>query len=170
MNIIKPQIANHTPHGKLEAGLTVLELLVGLAVVGGLVAIAIPTVKHQQAKAQERKSRSYLQTLTQAQKHHYTLHQAFARSPESLEINDKSKTVKSYDYSIAASNDGRVVTHKARSRRRNLRNQVSVVSLKGSDQIDSLLCEASETNNLLLGNGKLVGDMLFCPEGYRVLR
>ena len=153
-----------------NSGMTVLELLIGLAVAGGGVAIAVPTVKHHQAKAQERKSRSYLQTLTQAQKQHYTLHQSFAQSSASLEINDKSKTAKSYEYSIAASQDGRVVTHKARSRSRNLRNQVSVVSLKGGDQIDSLLCEASDPENLILGNGQLVGATLICPEGYRPLR
>lgn len=153
-----------------NGGMTVFELLVGLVVLGGMVAIAIPTVKHQQAKAQERKSRGYLQTLTQAQKQHYTLHQSFARSPDSLEIDDKSKTKKGYEYSIAASKDGRLVTHKARSRSRNLRHQVSVVSLKGGDQIDSLLCEATDTEILIVGNGKLVGDQLICPEGYLPLR
>ena len=160
-------LARKTP---CHSGMTVLELLIGLAVLGGVAAITVPTVKHQQAKAQERRSRSYLQTLTQAQKQHYTLHQSFAQSPASLEISDKSKTAKSYEYSIAASQNGRVVTHKARSRSRNLRNQVSVVSLQGSDQIDSLLCEASEPDNLILGNGQLVGATLICPEGYRSLR
>ena len=128
-----------------NAGITVFELLIALAVLGGMAAIAVPSVKHQQAKAQERKSRGYLQTLTQAQKQHYTLHQSFARSPESLEIDEKSPAKKGYEYSIAASKDGRLVTHKARSRSRNLRHQVSVVSLKGGDQIDSLLCEATNT-------------------------
>ena len=166
MNIIQHRIANLSDRRKSEAGLTVLELLIGLAVVGGVVAIAIPTVKYQQAKAQERKGRSYLQTLTQAQKQHYTLHQAFAQSTESLEIDDKSKTAKSYEYSIAASNDGRVVTHKARSRNRALRNQVSVVSLQSGNQIDSLLCEANDKGNPILGNGQLIGQQLVCPEGY----
>ena len=150
--------------------MTVLELLIGLAVAGGVVAITVPTVKHQQAKAQERKSRSYLQTLARAQKQHYTLHQSFAKSPDALDIRNQSKTVKDYEYSIAASKDGRVVTHKARSRNRTLRNQVSVVSLKeGEDQIDSLLCEATHRENLILGNGKRIGNQLVCPEGYSPL-
>ena len=166
MNIIQHRIANLSDRRKSEAGLTVLELLIGLVVVGGVVAIAIPTVKYQQAKAQERKGRSYLQTLTQAQKQHYTLHQAFAQSPESLEIDDKSKTAKSYEYSIAASNDGRVVTHKARSSNRAVRNQVSVVSLQSGNQINSLICEATDKENPVLGNGQLIGQQLVCPEGY----
>lgn len=153
-----------------HSGMTLFELLLGVVVLGGVTAIAVPTVKHHQAKAQERQSRSYLQTLTKAQKQHYTLHQSFARSPESLEISDKSKTAKSYEYSIAASKDGRVITHKARSRNRNLRNQVSVVSLKGGDQIESLVCEASDKSNPLLGNGQLAGNILICPEGYRPLK
>lgn len=160
-------LARKTPG---NSGMTVLELLIGLVVAGGIVAIAVPTVKHQQAKAQERQSRSYLQTLTQAQKQHYTLHQSFAKSPEALELKDKSKTAQGYDYSIDASKDGRVVTHKARSRSRALRSQVSVVSLQGGNQIDSLLCEATDPDNLILGNGKLVGGQLLCPEGYRPLQ
>ena len=153
-----------------NSGMTVLELCIGLALAAGVSAIAVPTIKHHQARAQERQSRGYLKTLTKAQKQHYTLHQSFARSPESLEVEGRTKTAKNYEYSIAASDDGRVVTHKARSRSRNLRNQVSVVSLRGGDQISSLLCEAYDPNNLILGNGELVGDQLICPEGYRPLQ
>jgi len=169
LTFLRSQASDIARDRRCNSGMTVFELLIGLVVAGGIVAIAIPTVKHQQAKAQERRSRSYLQTLAKAQRQHYTLHQAFASSPDALEIEDQSKAINSYEYSIAASKDGRVITHKARSRSRSLRNQVSVVSLQGNDQIDSLLCQASDTDNLILGNGQLVGDQLICPEGYRPL-
>jgi len=170
LTFLRYQASNMARDRRCSSGMTVSELLIGLVVAGGVVAIAVPTIKHQQAKAQERRSRGYLKTLTRAQKQHYALHQAFASSPESLEVDSKFQTAKGYEYSIAASNDGRVVTHKARSRSNSLRNQVSVVSLREGDQIESLVCEASDKNNLTLGNGQLAGDVLICPEGYRPLQ
>lgn len=147
--------------------MTVLELLIGLAVAGGIVAIAVPTVKHQQVKAQERQSRAYLKVLSQAQRQYYVLNQSFAQAPSRLEVKGKPNPLGQYEYSIAASEDGRIVTHKARSRSRGLRSQVSVVSVdsKGA-MVKSLLCKAEDPANSTPGEGKRVGGELLCPVGY----
>lgn len=147
-----------------------LELLIALLAAAGAIAIAIPAVQHHQAKAEERQSRAYLKALSQAQRQYYLLNQAFAKAPSALEVKGKPDPLGEYEYSIATSEDGRLVTHKARSRSRSLRSQVSVVSVdsKGAT-VKSLLCKANDPANTAPGEGKMVGGELLCPAGYRPL-
>ncbi len=150
-----------------ERGFTLLELLITIVMMGILSAIALPSFLNQKVKAQETEGKTLVGSMNRAQQAHYAVYEAFAQSLADLELGIPGQG-RFYDYDVASSADGKLVTNKARSRNPELRGYAGVVA-KSEDKTTSLLCRSQAKGSVEVAEGKAIGTLLQCPEDYQAM-
>jgi type IV pilus assembly protein PilA len=89
--------SDFTPN--LNAGFTVIELLMVIVIIGVLAGIGIPSMLNQTSKARHAEAKTYIGALNRSQQTFYLENQRFTANPNELDVGVPAST-NSYNYSI----------------------------------------------------------------------
>ena len=167
MKILLHIILKYQDKKKIQSihGLTLIELLIVIIIIGVLGAIAIPSMLNQVAKARQSEAKSFIGSINRAQQAYMVETLRFADTIERLNIlgNNQSKY---YSYSFVVTNiQGSVV---ATPLNENLgKTYTGAATLYLNEAVlKTIICESPRLNadNKRLPEWDSFGTTLFCPD------
>jgi type IV pilus assembly protein PilA len=147
---LKFKVLQYLNHKKKPSGLTFIEFLVIIAIIGILAAIALPSFTSKAGKGKQSEARTYVGTINKGQEAYYTEKKEFSPKIEPLGIGIRTASI-NYNYHVKVINNGTksiaIGYSKLTAKAPALRNYVGYVSLIPSEdnpkEITSMgiLCE-----------------------------
>ena len=161
---------NITRNKKIDGGLTLVELIIVLMIIGILSAIALPSFLGCSNKAKQSEAKQYISSMNRAQQAYFAEKGAFSNSINPLGIGIKTETT-NYNYSAIATKNAAFSYGVSRSN--NLRSYVGAVFLLPVSQAAndakttvSILCETNTfERNTQPPNPIIENDVPVCAAG-----
>jgi len=160
---------NITRNKKIDGGLTLVELIIVLMIIGILSAIALPSFLGCSNKAKQSEAKQYISSMNRAQQAYFADKGAFSNSLTALGLGIKTQTI-NYNYSAIATKTAAFSYGVSRSN--NLRSYVGAVFLLPVSQAAndtkttvSILCGTTSFGKTQPPNPIIENDVPVCAAG-----